>query len=174
MRSSQQIRLVPANKAHIRSRVTPEDRIRQARTLQYHLQRGLFSQSITGFAQPPGSLNSAPTARFGAQLKPQNTKTTKVKTRNEVNLTSDKYATRRPTCQKPHVTINSCARASYNSPGLRGSGARKQGTNRIFSMNWNALEEDFGRQSDAGHILLHLALGMFALLPDAFTIKRSF
>jgi hypothetical protein len=101
--------------AQFRGPVTPEDKVRQARPSQDSLRTGICTQSIAVFAPSAGPLNSAPKAPSGAHHEPQNAKTTKVKTRNEVNLTSDKYGARIPK-DKPHVTIDSCSRAAV--PGI--------------------------------------------------------
>jgi hypothetical protein len=100
MRSSQRIRRFQANRGPPRSMDPAEANSRQPQPPPHGLQGGNVSQSIRVFAQPDAPLISAPKTAFRPHREPQNAKTEKVKTRNEVNLTSEKYGVRDPSNEK--------------------------------------------------------------------------
>jgi hypothetical protein len=64
---------------------------RRTQSLQNAPRVKLSHQRVTVDAHPDSLLNSAPKSPFRPHSKPQNAKDEKVKTRNEVNLTSDNY-----------------------------------------------------------------------------------
>ena len=100
MRSSHRIRRFQANGGHSLSPTTPEPNTRQPQSPPHGLQCGNASQSIGVFARSRGTFISAPKATFRRRSEPKNAKTEKMKTRNEVNLTSEKYGGRAPGSEK--------------------------------------------------------------------------
>jgi hypothetical protein len=101
MRSSQRIRRFQANGGQSRSMDTAEANPRQPQSPPHGPQLGNVSQSIRVFARSCGSLISAPKTTFRPHSEPKNEKTEKIKTRNEVNLISEKYGARAPVNEKP-------------------------------------------------------------------------
>jgi hypothetical protein len=100
MRSSQRNRFSRANRAQHRSPATPEANARHARSSQNSLQRGTCSTSVPICAHSRNSFKWTPTGPFDPRVSPKTQKIEKVKTRNEVNLTSDNYRARDPRKRK--------------------------------------------------------------------------
>jgi hypothetical protein len=100
MRSSLTIRRFQAKGGQSRITDTPEANSRQTQPPPHGLQGGNVSQSIRVFAQLDAPFISAPKITFRPHSEPKNAKTEKVKTRNEVNLTSEKYGVCDPSNEK--------------------------------------------------------------------------
>jgi hypothetical protein len=96
MRSSQKIRRFPANGGQPRKPDPLEANARQVQLPRHGLQRRNVSQPITVFAQPDAPSICTPKAPFRPRRTSQNAKIERVKTRNEVNLTSENYGARAP------------------------------------------------------------------------------
>jgi hypothetical protein len=91
MKSTPGIESRLANNAKPGDHASQADNHRRTQSLQNDPQAKLSHQRVTVIAHPDSPLNSAPKSLFRPHSEPQNAKDEKVKTRNELNPTSDNY-----------------------------------------------------------------------------------